>query len=623
MFTKIIIPMLDSSNPTTYYQRISAARSLMRCFSQTGGGKLLVELYLNYDCDVDAGAEANIWERFILSICQTITSNSVEMTEPHHFDFSVSPATMPAITTKSLSNYSKDQVRQLYLPTGDTAELKMKFLDLLVRGIMLSLSIWCKDRQSALMATSHRPEDSEADDPVSFEMSKNKKTRLAEGIKLFNQKPNRAIRFLVEGRVIPSSAPRHIAHFLLNCPGLDKKKVGDYLGEGEQHNISTMHAFVDYLDFSGLGFVEALRLFLSKFWLPGEAQKIDRFMLKFAEKYLQGNPNTFKTADTAYVLAYSVIMLNTDMYNPQVKKKMTCEEFIRNNRGINEGKDLDVEFVTSIYNAIAAEEIQMKEPSTVTSSNHENDATRVGNRQQNTAGIKYYKNESIANLIRTHNGSTRDPKSLDDQFLATSRSEFIAAHQHAHVKPMFQLIWMSVLMSVTSFFQNHDEIEGVFNALEGFKHCIHISCVFDLDLERKAFLSNVSKFVELPSLLQIKEKNIEACKTLLEIAYENGNYFDNSSWATVVKCMSQLEYHLSQGLLTPDKDRSNDQKKKDAIHLEKVFYQISSQAITLSVDRLFTSSVKLDVKSITSFVKALCSMSWDEIISSSSRVLHN
>jgi Sec7-like guanine-nucleotide exchange factor len=37
--------------------------------------------------------------------------------------------------------------------------------------------------------------------------------------------------------------------------------------------------------------------------------------------------------DVAYVLAYSVIMLNTDAHNPNVKRRMTLPEFIKNNRG--------------------------------------------------------------------------------------------------------------------------------------------------------------------------------------------------------------------------------------------------------------------------------------------------
>lgn len=53
-----------------------------------------------------------------------------------------------------------------------------------------------------------------------------------------------------------------------------------------------MHAFVDSMEFKGLEFVDALRTFLQAFRLPGEAQKIDRFMLKFAERYIAGNPQT-------------------------------------------------------------------------------------------------------------------------------------------------------------------------------------------------------------------------------------------------------------------------------------------------------------------------------------------
>ncbi len=62
---------------------------------------------------------------------------------------------------------------------------------------------------------------------------------------------------------------------------------------------------------------------MSGFRLPGEAQKIDRLMEKFAARYVTCNPESFKSADVGYVLAYSVIMLNTDAHNPMVKNKMS------------------------------------------------------------------------------------------------------------------------------------------------------------------------------------------------------------------------------------------------------------------------------------------------------------
>jgi brefeldin A-inhibited guanine nucleotide-exchange protein len=66
-------------------------------------------------------------------------------------------------------------------------------------------------------------------------------------------------------------------------------------------------------------------------------------------------------ADTVYVLAYSTVLLNTDQYNPQVKKRMTKEDFIKNNRGINDNGDLPPELLNSIYDEIASKEIRMKD----------------------------------------------------------------------------------------------------------------------------------------------------------------------------------------------------------------------------------------------------------------------
>ena len=98
--------------------------------------------------------------------------------------------------------------------------------------------------------------------------------------------------------------------------------IGDYLGEREGVSLKVMHAYVDSFDFQGMEFDEAIRAFLQGFRLPGEAQKIDRIMEKFAERYCKCNSKAFISADTAYVLAYAVIMLNTDAHNPMVKNKV-------------------------------------------------------------------------------------------------------------------------------------------------------------------------------------------------------------------------------------------------------------------------------------------------------------
>lgn len=198
------------------------------------------------------------------------------------------------------------------------------------------------------------------DDPEQLEKVKQRKTALSNAIKQFNFKPKRGIKLLISEKFIPSSRPEDIGRFLATEERLDKTQLGEFLGEGDEQNIAIMHAFVDTMDFTKRRFVDALRQFLQSFRLPGEAQKIDRFMLKFANRYVTGNPNAFANADTAYVLAYSVIMLNTDLHSGKVAKRMTKEDFIKNNRGINDNNNLPDEYLIGIYDEIARDEIVLK-----------------------------------------------------------------------------------------------------------------------------------------------------------------------------------------------------------------------------------------------------------------------
>ena len=59
----------------------------------------------------------------------------------------------------------------------------------------------------------------------------------------------------------------------------------------------------------------------------GEAQKIDRIMEKFAEKFCRDNPEAFESADGPYLLSFAIIMLNTDAHNPKAERKMMSEDF--------------------------------------------------------------------------------------------------------------------------------------------------------------------------------------------------------------------------------------------------------------------------------------------------------
>jgi hypothetical protein len=117
-------------------------------------------------------------------------------------------------------------------------------------------------------------------------------------------------------------------------PCLSKQEIGEYLGEPDEFNKAVMAEWLRMDNYNGLGFDDALRMFLAGFKLPGEAQKIDRFMEAFSAEYFRANPDVFNEQDTAYTLAFSVIMLNTDHFNPRCALRSFIPRYQWNRRQI-------------------------------------------------------------------------------------------------------------------------------------------------------------------------------------------------------------------------------------------------------------------------------------------------
>lgn len=311
-----------------------------------------------------------------------------------------------------------------------------------------------------------------------------------------------------------------------------------------------MHAFVDMLDFGDMPFTGALRMYLQSFRLPGEAQKIDRFMLKFAERYMGHNPQTlFANADTAYILAFSVIMLNTDAHNPNLKqKRMTKVEFVKNNRGINDGGDLPEEFLGEVYDEIQTNEIKMKDEVQEIAPAPLGSLASVGRdlqREAYFAQSEKMSNKSEALLKAMVRQQKRGVVRPTDTFVSASRLE--------HVRFMFEVAWMPFLAGISASLQETEDMDVVDLCLEGLRAAIRIVCLFDMELERNAFVTTLAKFTFLNNLAEIRGKNVEAIKSLLEIAVADGNHL-KESWKEVLTCVSQLERMqlISGGVDVPD-----------------------------------------------------------------------
>lgn len=185
------------------------------------------------------------------------------------------------------------------------------------------------------------------------------KRRLMIGADHFNRDPKKGLEFLQGTHLLPDKLdPQSVACFFRYTAGLDKNLVGDFLGNHDEFCVQVLHEFAWTFDFQDMHLDTALRLFLETFRLPGESQKIQRVLEAFSERYYEQSQQILVNKDAALLLSYSLIMLNTDQHNVQVKKKMTEEDFIRNNRHINGGSDLPREFLIELYHSICKNEIR-------------------------------------------------------------------------------------------------------------------------------------------------------------------------------------------------------------------------------------------------------------------------
>ncbi|KAF3273894.1 guanine nucleotide exchange protein for ADP-robosylation factor [Orbilia oligospora] len=491
------------------------------------------------------------------------------------------------------------------------------------------------------------------DDPSQFEKSKLRKNALSECVRKFNTKPKHGVKALIELGFIKSKEPRDVAEFLLSYNSiLDKGKIGEYLGEGDEENINIMHSFVDLLDFNRMRYVDALRRFLQTFRLPGESQKIDRLMLKFAERYISGNPNAFANADTAYVLAYSVIMLNVDQHSSKIKRRMKKEDFVKNNRGINDGADLPEEYLHGIFEEISQNEIILED---------EKDAIRESKEAtQKNAGLAAGIGQALATVGRDlqreayMQASEEMANKTEQLFKTLLRSQrtsskktnttirFVNASSFKHIGPMFETVWMSFLSGLSGPTQDSQDVESIRLCMEGFKLAIKISCLFDLELPRISFVGALTRFTQLSNLSEMKPKNVEALKVLLDVAQTEGNLL-KSSWKDVLLAVSQLERFqlISQGVdegSLPDMNKSlrattTGDDRRTSFHSTRssksirhkmsnysadVAEESRSREVVIAVDKIFANSSKLNGDAIVHFVRALCEVSWQEVQSSGS-----
>ena len=129
-------------------------------------------------------------------------------------------------------------------------------------------------------------------------------------------------------------------------------------------------------NFKEYNIINAMNLFMSTFGLRGESYNIYNFICAFGSKYYEDNKEIyernklnktknlviFESEAEVTSFAYSIMILNTDLHNPNVLNKMTVEEFIKNNKSSKLFKEVPDEYFKEIYENIHKSELKKAFP---------------------------------------------------------------------------------------------------------------------------------------------------------------------------------------------------------------------------------------------------------------------
>lgn len=623
-FKEIFLSILETTS-SSFEHKWMVIQALTRICADA---QSVVDIYVNYDCDL---AAANIFERLVNDLSKIAQGRQVMDLGATANQKSMRIKGLECLVSilKCMVEWSKD----LYVNPNQQANLGSEHHRELAEdnesnksSSTAALGSYGSSNSLNSAGSSSHLSGGGVDNPEQFEVLKQQKDIMEHGIELFNRKPRRGLAFLQQANLL-GTTPWDIAEFFHADERLDKNQIGDFLGELDKLNKEVMYSYVDQMNFAGKDFVSALRLFLEGFRLPGEAQKIDRLMEKFAARYCETNPNNglFASADTAYVLAYSIIMLTTDLHSAQVKSKMTKEQYVRMNRGINDSKDLPEEYLSSVYDEIAGNEIKMKMTS--------------GNKMAGKHSVSSEKQRKLLYNVEMEQMASTAKVLMEG--VSHVKAPFTSAKHLQHVRPMFKMAWTPFLAAFSVGLQDCDDPEVATLCLDGIRCAVRIACIFHMTLERDAYVQALARFTLLTAnspITEMKAKNIDTIKTLITVAHTDGNYLGRS-WLEILRCISQLELaqligtgvkprYLSSGqtnhndgggLLIDPAELTRvglpiDQKK--IASLQESMGETSSQSVVVAVDRIFTGSTRLDGDAIVDFVHALCQVSLEELANS-------
>nr|XP_023015700.1 Golgi-specific brefeldin A-resistance guanine nucleotide exchange factor 1 [Leptinotarsa decemlineata] len=485
-YLKKLMDILSSdSTKITHEHREIAMENLLQLWRIPG---FHTELYLNYDCDLYC---LNLFEEFTKLLAKFTFSATNGLNQTQLLSLDALLITIEGIE-KRCKEKSKQKILNNEISLNDSGSRE---------------NIYNYNRSSKVKSADNVPNKEE------LAHKKFLKKWLPQGTEYFNQKPKKGIEFLQEhGFLKPVLDIEEIVMFLRENPGLSKAMIGEYISN--RSNLKILEAFVKTFNFTDVRIDEALRAFLESFRLPGEAPTISLILEHFADHWHKSNGEPFADVDSAFTLAYAIIMLNVDQHNENAKKQtvpMSASAFKKNLKGVNGGDDFDEELLDEIYNTIKNDEIVMP---------------------AEQAGI--IRDNYLWKLL-LRKGQSKE-------------ASYVHENSGTYDFELFQILYGPAVSALSSGFEKSDNPSIYKKIMKGFEQCAFIASNLNIPKSLDMLLLTISKFSLFHNggrqnnvVIQFGANNKAqlALKTFFALFHLHGNSI-TEGWKTLFDLMLSL-----------------------------------------------------------------------------------
>ena len=180
---------------------------------------------------------------------------------------------------------------------------------------------------------------------------------LLDAIYQFNVNPKKGIYPLCEYYHIKPTPPL-IAHLMHGIEGLSEAKIGEYLTSSGNEEI--LDCYFNEFELQ-CDIVTAIRnCFCDEFRMPSDSNRVAFAISSMSRVYFKQNKGIFKTQEDCHTLVYSLILLNSDLNNPQNPRPMTLQQFIDNCRELITPDIMSDSQLKKMYNDIKTNPFNFK-----------------------------------------------------------------------------------------------------------------------------------------------------------------------------------------------------------------------------------------------------------------------